>query len=65
MFIVGTSLNVGPVNQLPLYAKRNGAILVEVNPEPTVSLMKSWIIQFKAVQQKYYHSYCNCKKIKY
>jgi NAD-dependent deacetylase len=35
MFIVGTSLNVGPVNQLPLYAKRNGAILVEVNPEPT------------------------------
>ena len=35
MFIVGTSLNVGPVNQLPIYAKRNGAILVEVNPEPT------------------------------
>jgi NAD-dependent deacetylase len=34
MFIVGTSLNVGPVNQLPLYAKKNGAILVEVNPEP-------------------------------
>jgi NAD-dependent deacetylase len=36
MFIVGTSLNVGPVNQLPLYAKRNGTILIEVNPEPTV-----------------------------
>jgi NAD-dependent deacetylase len=36
MFIVGTSLNVGPVNQLPLYAKRNGAILIEVNPEPSV-----------------------------
>ena len=35
MFIVGTSLNVGPVNQLPLYAKRNGAVLVEVNLEPT------------------------------
>ena len=35
MFIVGTSLNVGPVNQLPIYAKRNGAILVEVNHEPT------------------------------
>jgi NAD-dependent deacetylase len=34
MFIVGTSLNVGPVNQLPLYAKRNGSILIEVNPEP-------------------------------
>jgi NAD-dependent deacetylase len=36
MFIIGTSLNVGPVNQLPLYAKRNNAILVEVNPEPTI-----------------------------
>ncbi|HJT83376.1 MAG TPA: NAD-dependent deacylase [Nitrososphaeraceae archaeon] len=36
MFIIGTSLNVGPVNQLPLYAKRNSAILVEVNPEPTI-----------------------------
>jgi NAD-dependent deacetylase len=29
-------LNVGPVNQLPLYAKRNGAILIEVNYEPTI-----------------------------
>lgn len=36
MFIIGTSLNVGPVNQLPLYAKRNGAILIEVNSEPTI-----------------------------
>jgi NAD-dependent deacetylase len=36
MFIVGTSLNVGPVNQLPLYAKRNGAILIEVNTAPTI-----------------------------
>ena len=36
MFIVGTSLNVGPVNQLPLYAKKNGAILIEVNPELTI-----------------------------
>ena len=36
MFIVGTSLNVGPVNQLPLYAKRNGSILIEINPEPAI-----------------------------
>ena len=36
MFIIGTSLNVSPVNQLPLYAKRNNAILVEVNPEPSI-----------------------------
>jgi NAD-dependent deacetylase len=36
MFIIGTSLNVGPVNTLPIYAKENGAILVEINPEPSV-----------------------------
>lgn len=36
MFIVGTSLNVGPVNTLPLNAKRNGATLIEMNPEPTI-----------------------------
>jgi len=36
MFIIGTSLNVGPVNTLPLYAKENRSILVEINPEPTV-----------------------------
>jgi NAD-dependent deacetylase len=36
MFIIGTSLNVGPVNTLPILAKENGAILVEINPEPSV-----------------------------
>jgi len=35
MFVVGTSLAVSPANMLPLYAKQNGAILVEVNPEKT------------------------------
>jgi NAD-dependent deacetylase len=35
MFIVGTSLNVSPVNTLPSYAKDNNAVLVEVNPEET------------------------------
>jgi NAD-dependent deacetylase len=35
MFVVGTSLAVSPANLLPVYAKQNGAILVEVNPEET------------------------------
>lgn len=36
MVIAGTSLVVSPANSLPLYAKQNGATLVEVNPEKTV-----------------------------
>lgn len=36
MIIVGTSLVVSPANTLPLYAKQNGAVLIEVNPEKTV-----------------------------
>ncbi len=35
MVIVGTSLVVSPANTLPLYAKQNGAVLIEVNPELT------------------------------
>jgi NAD-dependent protein deacetylase/lipoamidase len=35
MIIAGTSLVVSPANTLPLYAKQNNAILVEVNPEQT------------------------------
>ena len=33
MIIVGTSLMVSPANQLPIYAKEGGAILIEINPE--------------------------------
>ncbi|MEW6044351.1 MAG: NAD-dependent deacylase [Thermoproteota archaeon] len=36
MIIAGTSLVVSPANHLPIYAKQNGAVLVEVNPERTV-----------------------------
>ena len=32
MVIVGTSLVVSPANTLPIYAKQNNAILVEINP---------------------------------
>lgn len=35
MVIVGTSLVVSPANTLPLYAKQNNAILIEINPENT------------------------------
>lgn len=35
MVVVGTSLVVSPANTLPAHARRNGALLVEVNPEPT------------------------------
>jgi NAD-dependent deacetylase len=35
MVIAGTSLVVSPANTLPLYAKQNGAVLIEVNPERT------------------------------
>ncbi|MBM3910026.1 MAG: NAD-dependent deacylase [Thaumarchaeota archaeon] len=36
MIIVGTSLLVSPANTLPLYAKQNNALLIEINPENTV-----------------------------
>jgi len=36
MIIAGTSLAVSPANTLPIYAKHNGATLIEVNPEKTV-----------------------------
>ena len=35
MIIAGTSLVVSPANTLPIYAKQNDAILIEINPENT------------------------------
>lgn len=35
MIIVGTSLVVSPANTLPIYAKRNNATLIEINPQET------------------------------
>lgn len=35
MIIAGTSLVVSPANTLPVYAKQNGAYLIEINPEET------------------------------
>lgn len=36
MIIVGTSLAVSPANTLPVFAKQNGATLIEINPEKTI-----------------------------
>ena len=35
MVVVGTSLVVSPANLLPVYAKQNGATMIEVNIEQT------------------------------
>ena len=36
MIIAGTSLVVSPANMIPIYAKQNNAVLVEVNPDETI-----------------------------
>ena len=36
MVVAGTSLAVSPANMLPIYAKQNGALMIEVNPEETL-----------------------------
>jgi NAD-dependent deacetylase len=36
MIIAGTSLAVSPANTLPIYAKQNNAILIEINPDETI-----------------------------
>ena len=48
MVVVGTSLAVSPANLLPVYAKQNGATMIEVNIKQTpmsssmdISLRKS------------------------
>lgn len=35
MVVVGTSLAVSPANMLPAYARRGGALVIEINPEGT------------------------------
>lgn len=36
MIIAGTSLVVSPANTLPIYAKQNNSLLIEINPEITL-----------------------------
>jgi NAD-dependent deacetylase len=35
MLVVGTSAVVQPAASMPLIAKENGAVVIEINPEPT------------------------------
>jgi len=51
MFVVGTSLVVSPANMLPVYAKQNGATIVEVNPEETL-MSKSMDLSIRSTSAK-------------
>jgi NAD-dependent deacetylase len=51
MFVVGTSLAVSPANMLPVYAKQNGATIVEVNPEETL-MSKSMDLSIRSTSAK-------------
>ena len=51
MIIAGTSLVVSPANSLPVYAKQNNSLLIEVNPEETV-MSSEMDISFKATSAK-------------
>ena len=51
MFVVGTSLAVSPANMLPEYAKQNGAVIIEVNPEETL-MSKSMDLSIRSTSAK-------------
>jgi NAD-dependent deacetylase len=51
MFVVGTSLAVSPANMLPVYAKQNGATIIEVNPEET-PMSKSMDLSIRSTSAK-------------
>lgn len=50
LLIIGTSGEVSPANQLPYIAKRNGAAIVEINPEPSnyTNALTDFYLQGKA-----------------
>lgn len=50
LLIIGTSGDVSPANQLPYIAKRNGATIVEINPEPSIytNALTDFYLQGKA-----------------
>ena len=51
MVVAGTSLAVSPANLLPVYAKQNGALMIEVNPEETL-MSHSMDLSIKATSAK-------------
>lgn len=46
-FSIGTSAEVYPAADLPKHAKRNGAILIEINPNPTAL---TYYVDFKIAE---------------
>ncbi len=51
MIVAGTSLVVSPANLLPAYARQNGALLIEVNPEET-SMSSSMDLAIRSTSAK-------------
>src|SRR5574342_165920 len=51
MIVAGTSLAVSPANMLPIYAKQNGALVIEVNPEET-PMSKSMELSIRSTSAK-------------
>ena len=48
-FSIGTSAVVQPAASLPILAQQNGAITVEINPEPTpLTAQMSYVFEGKA-----------------
>lgn len=51
MICIGSSLEVQPAGSIPLRAKRDGATIIEINPEPTpLSVHADMFIQGKAAE---------------
>jgi NAD-dependent deacetylase len=51
MIVAGTSLTVSPANMLPLYAKQNNALLIEINPD-TTSMSESMDLSIRSTSAK-------------
>jgi NAD-dependent deacetylase len=48
MLVVGTSASVAPASQLPMVARRNGAHILEINPES--SEMSQWLTELHIME---------------
>jgi NAD-dependent deacetylase len=50
MLVIGTSAIVQPAASMPIIARESGAVVIEINPEPTplTGVISSYLIQGKA-----------------
>ena len=50
MLVIGTSAIVQPAASMPIIAKQSGAIVIEINPEPTplTGVISNYLIQGRA-----------------